>query len=1146
MTTSLLAAARRTQRMVSRAAELDALKQAIYRDDKSLQIVMLTGRGGLGKSRLLEEVLQWGQTPPVTTEGLAPLISSLIEMADLQLHTRNQFLREIRTGLYGPNRADFRHYDNAFRELQRLQRVQSPGISRAEADAERRFREDYRANAEQRRLVLTIDTLERLEVSGFEWFEKRGLLTLDDLKASTLRWLVEQIHSDDGLPNTTLVLAGRDVEGAQVFQIIREAAAQNPRATVTELSLKHFELEEIQSYFAYLSEDWTLRRQAAPDDQRTRNIADAMIRLASDENQARVLKLYTEGQPVRLALYTDIIVDGRTIPRQLLQPYDVAVTSLTDEDGKIDTDRLATERQHIEREFIHVLFDRPLRQAEILKALVRAERELSAEQLHYVLDQAPTSSVTAWQSDPERLRQIRADIGDMRHLSIVKTVTKAPGELLITLQDEIFRIYASVILTSEEERNDESIARKDLYRRLEGWATHHLEQESKTRERYQREDESKLRLDSPASALSVKFPLLTDPAERERIQNRERIAALEVEQMYYALLSNPLVNFNDVYCSLADRRWIAADEDGSAIAQAEAWRVLNRHEAIRFIDMTLPRHQTTEQALSALRRAALQENVVRWIKIFIMRRDYDRAIKFTDQVEQMLSSFSGDELHSWMHTFSSAERACWREYARIMKGVEINTALKHAEPYVAKLVALAEHEIHEVVFPERDEGGFRGHPAESRLQRTIASMYNTIGYGYVGLGLFHDATEAYGKALRYAQMADFRSLQATIRNNLSRALSELGRTERGRRVCMDGLALRRREGEVVPIALSINTLALIDNDSVQPDLAWVEAATAYAYFQLAQEPRGQGLALIQIGEALRRLANLAYAGRFLADPRERIVDEARYALHGALAIFENGPAAGETQRLIEVWNELGCLHRDSLRLANRAEAEDSWHGNYRDALHYLNLASQRAGDLQLRRLEIDASVNIAWTHYYAGFLDSIEPELDAIEASLPQEALLRVGHAPPTSGRDDSYIFFYLSKMYCLRGRLAMDRFRQRAAELRANHATSRPAYQSAMHADSPAQQALRSAADNFVRCLSYAQIFSPRSSALSVAYDNIYEYLTSFDAQEVDDFARYELESRKLYRVDDLDIQDFSNLHDFVRDCFGIPVTEGYADGKD
>jgi hypothetical protein len=1149
MTTTLLAATKRTQRMVNREQELAALQQVIYRDDATCQVVLVTGSGGLGKSRLIEEVLSWGVTPP---EGAAditpPLFADLIDMADFRLHTRSQFLHSLRDALSGAARADFPNYDTAYADFQRIRNVQGSinVSSEAEANAEKTFRQDYSTNSSQRRIVIAIDTAERLAISGFEWLQEKGLLTLEDLTFSTLRWLANQIKSV-GLPNTTLILAGRDIEGAVIFNMLR-TAADTSQVQITPLALRTFEVPEIQLYFSILAEDWQQRSQANRSDLRMLNIASTMERLAGDQETIKVLKLYTEGQPVRLALYTDLIVDGSTIPPQLNQSYKAALRSLGD---NADGTALVSARRTIEREFINQLFDQSIsdqtkRQNDILKTLVRAERELSIEQLHFVLDSPVHTSASEWQPDQNRLRVIEGDLTVLRELSIVKTIQKSPSERLITLQDEIYRIYAGVMLADENDRRDEREARTRLYQQLEDWASNKLSQLAQTREELQHEDESSLRIDSPAMALTARFQMLSDLAEQERIDIRERISALEVEQMYYALLSDPLRNFNDVYCSLADRRWLANDEEGSAIAQGEAWRILTRHETINFVDMSLPRHQTTAQALLALRRAALQENIVRWIKIFVMRQRYDRAIEFSRHVEGIIEKMGEDDRQSWQHTFASAERACWRGYAQIYKGKEIDAALNEVTPRIQELVALVNHRTDEPVFPERGENGFRGHPAESRIRRAIAVMYNVSGYGYATKGLFRLAAQNYSAALKYVRDTAFRALQATIRNNLSRALSELGRSERGRRICVDGLILRRREGAEVPIALSINTLALIDNDIHRSDLSWVEAATAIAYFRRAGDNRGLGLALIQLGESLRRLANQDRTGRVLADPPERIYDEAGRALNEALKIFQSGDAAGEAPRLVEVKIELGCLFRDRLRRKELARTPDQRRRNYQDAIHYLTSATDSARNLGLQRLEIDAAVNLAWAHYYEGEIERVTPMLERVEQLLPADCFMRPEHTPPNPDRDDSYTFFYLSKISNLKARLALDRFLQRVKVFREDYPTERAERQQAVHQDPQAQAALLEAADNFVQSLTYAQLFSPRSSALAVTYDHVYDYIKSFNAVELEDFRRFEQQARRRYYVDRLIIQDFSNLDQFMNECFGVSQTESTVDVSD
>ncbi len=78
-------------------------------------------------------------------------------------------------------------------------------------------------------------------------------------------------------------------------------------------------------------------------------------------------------------------------------------------------------------------------------------------------------------------------------------------------------------------------------------------------------------------------------------------------------------------------------------------------------------------------------------------------------------------------------------------------------------------------------------------------------------------------------------------------------------------------------------------------------------------------------------------------------------------------------RLIEVQIELGCLLRDRIREEVRKNQTNKRY--YNDALDYLIKASRRAKELDLVRLELDAKINIAWTHYAMKDFDLAETEL---------------------------------------------------------------------------------------------------------------------------------------------------------------------------
>lgn len=1149
--TTLFGAARRTSRLVNRRDELNVIRGAINRPqgDDSLQVVLIIGPGGFGKTRLLEEVVGWADAPAEAGVTTQSLFSRLIELADFRLHTRGEFLHAIREALPRDDVDEFRRYDSAYSAYRLQQSSESSQARAAEVEAERAFREDYRALAERRRIVLVIDTGERLALSSYEWFQERGLLSAADLTFSTLTWLIQQIE-EGTLPNTTLLLAGRGEEGRWVFESLSNAVrhaqeTSESRRTPTEIvmrELRAFNDKEIKEFFTLLADEWEARTERLMDNLRQRKIAETLRRLAENDDRISVLQLYTGGQPVRLALYTDLIVSGAPIPEPLKQSYAEAIASLGGNPQLIEPETLQQAQQLIERGFINLLFAGPNRQASILKALVRAERELSESQLHFVLDSLPGTRPEDWKEDQTLLDALRRDLDELASLSIVKTMrpsvgypNASTGDRLLTLQDELYRIYANIVAKQETSLTDERAARELLYRQLRGLAKHGLLQKRSEREAFQNEDERRLSIDSPANALRTKFPEQSDRERQQRTDVRNQIIALEIEEMYYALLEQPLENFNDVYCALADRYWLADDEEPILTAQAEAWRIVNGHQALRFAHMGLPRHPTNSEAQEALRRAALQENVIRWIKIFLIRRRFDRAIELANAVEQLTESMTGEEARAWRHTFSRAERICLREYARILKGAELDDALKTATAHVNDLVELIESNTTEIVFTERDEKGFLGHPAWRRMRRSIATVYNIIGYGYATKGLFSRAVDTYGKALSYLRDPDFRSsevndhtnrgtdfpaLEGAVRNNLARALSEQGRIERGRRICVDGLELRRREGAIAPIALSINTLALIDNDSQRPDLAWIEAATAVAYSRRTGNDRGLGLALIQLGEALRRLANPSRSGISLSDPPERIYDQAEFALREALTIFESSSAAGEVPRRVEAWNELGCLFRDRLRRDGPTQDRRRY---YREAERNLRSAYDKARELQLDRLAIDAAVNIAWTHYYFGDLDRTEDQLRTVEKLLPDDCLLREDQQPPSPLRDDSYVFFYLSKMYTLHGRVAFKRYlRAEEAEVRQSH--------------------LRQMAASFVRSLGYAQLFSPRSSALALAYDHLYECLKSLSGRDLERFNVSQASAGASFRVKQIIPQDFSDLSSFLHDNFGLSSDESAA----
>jgi hypothetical protein len=66
-----------------------------------------------------------------------------------------------------------------------------------------------------------------------------------------------------------------------------------------------------------LKEDWIEQEDKMKKKMLEDNIRNTITRIAEDEERIKTLWLYTGGQPVRLALYTDLIIEDWIIPERL-------------------------------------------------------------------------------------------------------------------------------------------------------------------------------------------------------------------------------------------------------------------------------------------------------------------------------------------------------------------------------------------------------------------------------------------------------------------------------------------------------------------------------------------------------------------------------------------------------------------------------------------------------------------------------------------------------------------------------------------------------------------------------------------------------------------------------------------------------------
>jgi hypothetical protein len=1133
MSQTLLEATWRVETMVGRRQDMERIKEAIYGwpADKDCRVVLVTGPGGIGKSRLLEEV-QWRTGHPgvgqeLLARGVPYLqaredwtglgrvtISDTIDLLDIRLSARGQMLQALRKALARVDGVDFERYESAERAyLERLRASASFDKIKKHADtAEEAFWQDFEAHTKDRRVVLMLDTAERLVLRSSAWAIEHELLRPDEMVLSSQQWILDQLRRGH-FTNTTLIIAGRAEEGEPLFREIHNIL-QTTNILLNVIELRPLNEEETALYFQYLAREWQERAHRANGSRINGDygrISRFMEALAEDQEQLRVLHLVTGGRPVLLSLYGDLIHESEEIP-------DLLRLSSQEIEEQIRAQGRKALQDEIEYAFINVLFQRPGLRSDIMQTLARCPAGLNAEQLHFLFDSPDKSDVSTWSPSQPRVAEIQGHLEQIRRLSIARP--RPDGRL--GLQDEIYRIYAERMGNSESLRSYEAQQRRSQYEKLSRWSAEQLQKGQAKLRDHQAEDEKRVAaaIRLPTQALRPYISPPTSAEQEDRAEAQAQIWDWELEKLHYELLRDPAAGLNEDYTDLTARRWYDNNEEADFITQQEMWRVLYDKHALLFTGYS-------PGEISRFRNAAVEEDPTRWIKRFILRQQHARAVEFCDAVERAINLLPEEQRDSWQRPINAGERIIWRGYAQIMQGQHVLKAVQDIEQAIQSLIV----------------SDSLGEKARIRQSRAIGIGYNFAGYGYAAsLGQFRQAVETYGRALWFTRQTRSTAQQAGIRNNLGRALASLGREERGYRVCADALQIRRTLGAEIPVATSLNTLALINNVMQRIPTAWREAAQAAAIFRRSGDDRGLGLALIQLAIGLRRLANSRESTDVLEATPAELYTTAQTALGEAIDIFKDNL---EKLRWVEATLEMGCVLRDQMRRMDPAHTTPRERQRldrlYRDAQIELDRAIRTADDHGFAYLALQAHVDLAWTHYYAGLDSEAEKTAQEAEDRVPPEYTLKEGKPGPDA--NETHHFYQLAKLQGLYAGIAMKRFKAKRDILRGQYPVKEQLYIRLPY-DEDAKAFIYQAARGYVLGLYYGQLFSPRSRSLVITFDQIHEHVKGFNPVEYRMFYRAQhtvaeqFRGKKTKIVIDVQPFDFSNLEAWLNDCFG-PLLE-------
>ena len=117
----VLAPAQRTTQIINRKAELTMLKDAVCApDDNKTRVIIIVSEGGMGKTRVLEEVLKIAGHPdysdPPSKESWdiqTSIVSEILDFTELRLHTFDDFTEKLVEAFKWADKAEFPKYDSA-------------------------------------------------------------------------------------------------------------------------------------------------------------------------------------------------------------------------------------------------------------------------------------------------------------------------------------------------------------------------------------------------------------------------------------------------------------------------------------------------------------------------------------------------------------------------------------------------------------------------------------------------------------------------------------------------------------------------------------------------------------------------------------------------------------------------------------------------------------------------------------------------------------------------------------------------------------------------------------------------------------------------------------------------------------------------
>jgi len=378
----------RQGKLIGRQDHIDSIKRAIEAVNKDNNYVFfLTGEGGIGKTRLLNEIGQYVEALP-EEDGNRFLWSGIIDLYHSDMHS-NSRIEETLIDALDKTRDFFQEYDRkreAF-EKQRLAGLSGFPLEKQRQELTAAFTKGFQDLTRSYHVILTFDTLELVQ---YENSTVRDLCEVEDEGVSSVKnWLLDQVAQFE---NTVTIFAGRPHENVQ--SDFARFFENSKNCVYDDQHIERFTHDETKNYLFEMAKRY-----------------DELGKALDEATINQIYQGTDQGRPIYINLMADLLSFGNDIA----DIFPLTPIPITEE-----------YRQEMKRGISRRLVDLPGLHGIIVRYLAMARQGVDAELLLHLL------------KGSSRRSEIDTAIQEMKEYTFIKNHPQKPDQIF--LHDEVYDI----------------------------------------------------------------------------------------------------------------------------------------------------------------------------------------------------------------------------------------------------------------------------------------------------------------------------------------------------------------------------------------------------------------------------------------------------------------------------------------------------------------------------------------------------------------------------------------------------------------------------------------------------------------------------------------------------------------------------------